>query len=229
MKLLALSILIAAGLCGCGSRDHSPDSGVNAPELRGLTADGGRSTNLLAVSGWSKPVTDPAGYTLRGRLLLFDTPHYLDNSGEWWGNAPVYVELQNLSPRTDKALAVYFAIGDGLEYELRDEHGKPLPRIPRVWIVGFQNPRTRQNWVTVPFDGSVRLRADPVLGGFSPKPNGLDIELSTDDRWMVTPTNSACFLSGNFSPPVNHPTPPDSHVWQGKLELPAMRIPIPKP
>src|SRR5882724_7796262 len=54
----------------------SPSAISNDPELSTLTADMGRSTNVIAVGEWSKPVKDAEGYVLRGRLLLFDTAHY---------------------------------------------------------------------------------------------------------------------------------------------------------
>jgi len=224
------SLFITAMVCGCGDPKTSQNAPLNSLELTGLTADRGRSTNLLAVGDWSKPVKDRAGYSLRGRLLVFDTPHYGGQSKEWWGNAPVYVELENLSPRTDQALAVYFALGDGLECDLRDARGKPLPPPSAFFSYnGPPRPWTRQCWIVVPFDGSVRLRADPQVGGFSPKSSGLTIGFSMGKRWTIPAGDTNYFLSGTFSPPTNHPSPPTCHVWQGKLELPAVRVPSPGP
>jgi hypothetical protein len=208
---------------------------LDAPEFRALVADSGRSTNLIAVGAWSEPVSDAAGYTLRGRLLLYDMPHYTTDYGangpqEWWGNAPLYLELENLSARTDKSLAVYFAIGDGLECELMNADGRYVTNAPMRAYNGPGTPWTRQFWAMVPYDGSVRLRADPMLGGSSPKPSGLVICLAMSKRWLIPAGGSNVFyLAGNFSPPTNHPVPPGVHVWSGRLDLPPMKITAPRP
>jgi hypothetical protein len=221
-------LMLLAFLVSCSHRTPAkPAAPADFPELADLTADMNRSGKVIAVGDWSKPVQDDAGYSLRGRLLVFDTPHYRDQFGtnnEWWGNAPVFLELENLTPRRDRELAVYFALGDGLECEFRDADGKPTTMSPMWFINGPSMPWTRQNWVTVPFDGSVRLRADPQRGGFSPKPNGLIIQMGIQSRWNILAGTNNQFLSGNFSPPTNHPPPPGSHVWQGTLKLPAARI-----
>jgi len=66
MKFLALSLFVAAMVCGCGDPKTSQNAPLNSPELTGLTADMGRSTNLLAVGDWSKPVKDRAGSIVIG-------------------------------------------------------------------------------------------------------------------------------------------------------------------
>ena len=208
---------------------------TNDPELNTSSADMGRSTNVIVVGDWSKPVKDADGYVLRGRLILYDMPHYTNQfpgaaTTEYWGNAPLFLELQNLSPRMDKSLGVYFALGDGLECELLDSRGGHVTNSLFVFFSGSLRPWFRSYWITVPLDGSVRLRADPQTGGHSPKAGGLEIELSQSQRWIIPAGDtSAYYLSGNFSPPTNHPAPPGSHVWRGKLILPPMRITAPNP
>jgi hypothetical protein len=230
----ALSLLVLCGCLSSCSRGNNSSNPATAdfPELARLTADMNRSIGIIAVGDWSQPVQDAAGYTLRGRLLVFDMPHYGDPSDvsrEWWGNAPVFLELQNLTSRRDLDLAVYFALGDGLECELRDAGGKPTATTPMWFVSGPVRPWIRQQWVTVPFDGSVRLRADPQRGGFNPKPNGLIIQMSMQTRWTILAGTNDQYLSGNFSPPTNHPAPPGSHVWRGTLRLPPAIISRVKP
>jgi hypothetical protein len=208
---------------------------TNDPELNTLTADMGRSTNVIAVGEWSEPVKDAEGYVLRGRLLLFDPPHYTNQhpagaSQELWGRAPVFLELENLSPPTKKSLAVYFAMGDGLECEMRDLRGNLLAFESGMFAFsGSIRPFTRQYWVMIPSDGSVRLHADPQGIISSQKPKGLEINFGMSPGWLIPAGDTnAYYLSGNFSPPTNHPAPPGSHAWQGKLLLPPMKIIAPK-
>ena len=206
---------------------------ANDPELNTLTADMGRSTNVIAVGDWSKPVKDADGYVLRGRLLLFDTPHFTNefpgaSATEYWGNAPLFLELENLSPRCNKSLAVFFALQDGLECDLRDSRGRQVTNSLSLGFFGSSSPWFRSFWATVPLDGSVRLRADPQMGGHGPKAGHLEIELSQSQRWIIPAGDpGAYYLYGNFSPPANHPAPPGSHAWQGKLMLPPMKITAP--
>src|SRR5215475_6861013 len=98
-------------------------------------------TNALAAGDWSKPVGDVLGYTLRGRLLLCDSPKDRTTA--------VYLELQECSKGWGGCLDVYcnmkptVALGgnpdaQGRErvekaaatWELRDRAGKLVPETP---------------------------------------------------------------------------------------------------
>lgn len=177
------------------------------PALNAMTADGARSTSVIAVGDWSKPVKDAEGYILRGRLILYDTPHYTNtfqgaSPTEYWGNAPLFLELENLSPRTDKSLAVYFALQDGLECDLRDSRGWQVTNSIFGFTSGSLRPWFRSYWITVPLDGSVRLRADPQRGGHSPKAGGLEIELSLGQRWIIPAGDMSAYYLRQFQPAV---------------------------
>jgi hypothetical protein len=51
-----------------------------------------------------------------------------------------------------------------------------------------------------------------------------------NERWRInTGPGNAYFLSGTFSPPTNHPSPPGCHVWGGMLKLPPVKISTPVP
>jgi hypothetical protein len=159
------------------------------------------------VGDWSKPVKDAEGYILRGRLILYDTPHYTNtfqgaSPTEYWGNAPLFLELENLSPRTDKSLAVYFALQDGLECDLRDSRGWQVTNSIFGFTSGSLRPWFRSYWITVPLDGSVRLRADPQRGGHSPKAGGLEIELSLGQRWIIPAGDMSAYYLRQFQPAV---------------------------
>lgn len=234
MKSIASALLIAAVLCGCGAPNPGGESGPNSPECKGLTLEAGRSGVLLGVGRWSRPVTDRAGYTLRGRLLVFDKPHFSLSGMEFRGSCPVYLELQNLSSRRDRDVAVYFALADGLECDLRDAHGKPCrpnnDNTALSSLLAYGYFWTRQYWAAVPIDGSVRLRAGPSLSSSSPNLDGLHIEMSRGPSWYAPEGDTnRYFLSGTFSPPTDHPSPPDAHAWQGRLDLPAVELRVPKP
>jgi hypothetical protein len=245
--IIVMGCLIASALSGWAGLALPDQAGTagssevpaDDAELNTLTADSGRSTKLIAVGEWSEPVADAEGYVLRGRLMLFDTPHFTNQfpggaPKEYWGNAPLFLELENLSPRMNNSLAVYFALGDALACEMRDSRGKPVA----MQKTNFSGPSWhRQYWVVVPFNGAVRLRADPQLGGFTAKPKGVRIlfgmhaadPIPVGDFLISAGDTNAFYLSGNFSPPTDHPAPPGSHAWQGKLLLPAMKITAPKP
>ena len=222
--------LLFSALLDAGYGQIIAKGGNSSPELTNVSADMGRSTNLVGVGEWSKPVTDTAGYTLRGRLLIFDTPHFTNQPGPasaqtvWWGNAPVMLELENLTPGQAKPVGVYFALGDGFEGGLKDAAGKPVTNNNLMFFSGPISPYTRQSWLTIPADSSVRVRVDPSLGGFSPRRDWLTLELSMGERWTISSNSPPYFFSGNFSPPTSHPTPPGMHVWDGFLQLPPVKL-----
>src|SRR5262249_45820356 len=150
-------IVVAAAVAGAGLLLERPpirELPSDDSDLRDVTGDAGRSTNLLGVGEWSQPVTDSAGYTLRGRLLLFQQSHSMEtfpNSPptEYWRSPPVYLELQNLSPRKAKSLGVYFALQDGLVFQVRDGNGRSPTN--SGWGVAWDGPITpitRQQWTT---------------------------------------------------------------------------------
>ncbi len=225
-----VAALLFGALLQSGDGQAVAKGGNSSPELTKVSADMGRSTNLVGVGEWSKPVTDVAGYTLRGRLLIFDTPHYTDNRPtsspptEWWGNAPIMLELENLTQGEAKPIGVYFALGDGFEGEMKDATGKPATNNSSMFYSGPASPFTRQSWITIPADSAVRVRVDPSLGGFSPRRDWLTIELSMGTRWTISSNSPPYFFSGNFSPPTNHLTPPGLHVWDGLLQLPLVKL-----
>jgi hypothetical protein len=77
---------------------------------------GQTDTNIVAVGDWSEPVSDPAGYTLRGRLLVYDAEYY--STAKMWGYARVYLELQHTQPRKGDSTVVYRLRSNGEIYPL---------------------------------------------------------------------------------------------------------------
>jgi hypothetical protein len=194
-------------------------------------------TNVLAAGDWSKPVGDFVGYTLRGRLILCDSPKN--------GDAAIYVELQECSRAAGVDMDVYcnmnptVALGghpdaQGREriekaaavWEMRDASDKPVPESPG----GFGGGAPGASWISLPCDSTVRLRAS-VYGGGRLKDGSLSI-FFLSNHWVIPPrSTNDYYLSCTFSvdPPTNHAALPEHHVWQGTLTLPKMKIPVQRP
>jgi hypothetical protein len=184
-------------------------------------------TNVLAVGDWSEPVRDSAGYTLRGRLLVYGAQG--QNNLGFWGHARVYLELQHphISGWYD-TMEILYSIRD-LHFEMRDWFD-PIPQEP----VDIGGPTLLPCWVTLPCDSTVRLRADEALLGSQSKPEGVEIFVA-NGRWVIRPSaTNDFFLSATFSPGTNQSSvtsrlaqqhDPNYHLWQGTLKLPKVDIP----
>src|ERR1035441_102760 len=75
-------------------------------------------TNVLAAGDWSKPVGDFVGYTLRGRLILCDSPKN--------GDAAIYVELQECSRAAGVDMDVYCNMNPTVALGRSEEHTSEL-------------------------------------------------------------------------------------------------------
>ena len=202
MKTIALFLLLACLPCCFGQTD----------------------TNLIATGDWSESVTDSGGATLRGRLLVYD-----ERSPNALNHARVYLELQHVhvsESAWDNPTEVYFefAMRNDLNFEMRDKFDQSIPSVG-VYKWG---PVPDPYWVTLPYESTVRVRADTLLGPEA-KPAGLEI-LVPGGCWIIPPdATNDFYLSATFTPPKDHPSPFDYHVWQGTLKLPKVKIPIKKP
>jgi len=179
---------------------------------------GQTDTNVIATGDWSEVVNG-----LRGRLLVYD-----DQGSSAANHARVYLELQHVFQGAWAIpLEIYYDIGvrDDLHLEVRDRLDKPIPLAP-IAIRGFvPNPC----WVTLPCDSIVRLRADLYTLGPQSKPDGLEI-LAPHGGWIIQPNaTNDIFLCGSFTPPKDHPSCLNYHVWQGTLNFPKVKIPVKKP
>lgn len=194
-------------------------------------------TNVLAAGDWSKPVGDFLGYTLRGRLLLCDSPK---------DRVPaVYLELQECSDGWGGCMDIYcnmkptVALGGhpdaqgreriekaGAVWELRDASDKLVSESEG----GFGGGAPGASWISLPCDSTVRLRAS-VYGGGRMKDGSLSI-FFLSNHWVIPPRSpNDYYLSCTFTvdPPTNHVALAEHHVWQGTLTLPKMKIPVQRP
>jgi hypothetical protein len=88
----------------------------------------------------------------------------------------------------------------------------------------FSGAVPASQWITLPSDGTIRLRASPF--GIH-RPKGLAIAPQLDKLWVIGEDDpNEYFLSGTFTidPAKNRTPPTDEHVWRGTIVLPAVRI-----
>ena len=187
---------------------------------------GQTDTNLLASGDWSKPVQDDQGYTLRGRLLVYDE-HNAPN------HARIYLELQHLFKGPgwwDNPIEIYYdrERGDVLHFEMRDGLNQPIPMYP----VSIAGPVPSPYLITLPCDSTIRLRADWENMGPPTQPDGLEIFV-VGGCWLIPPdATNDFYLSASFTPPKELPSGLNGikyHIWQGTLNLPKVQIPVQKP
>jgi hypothetical protein len=189
-------------------------------------AQGIEDTNMIAIGPWSEPapcVGDIGCGAIRGRLLIYYgfSPRALGRPLDR-PETQVYLELQNLS---DSSLDIYFDFEKGLRGELKDVHGKPATSSGGPGSGTFPSA----SWITLPYDATIRLRASWYGYGF-PRNSGLMIPFFK--KLVIKPGDTTSYLlSATFtvSPPTNHVSSPDRHVWTGKVLLPDMKISAKQP
>ena len=202
--------------------DSKLSSANDPPESDGSSPGPGNTLRLLAVGDWSGPVKPASPYTvLRGRLLVYEPTHYANRSGEWWGNLPIELELQDQTPAlVTLPTSACFDYKTGLDCELRDARGNRAPAGPAL-----SESVPAPTWVTVPFDGTVRFRVDRFNVAWRTKPDGALIQVGTNAWRIPAADTNTWFLSATFRPDTNHPNPIDYDVWPGTLQLPPVKIP----
>jgi hypothetical protein len=184
-------------------------------------------TNIIARSDWSKPVGTEGGHSLRARMIVaygwsaaFVGP---------WPETQFYLEFQNVSGAIVSPTQFYFNPSKGLRCELKDVSGMTVSTGG-----GGSGGGAGASWITLPYDSTIRLRAN--MYGYGSKPGeGLNLTLYPPQAWQIKAGDTnVYYLSGTFT--VTTPTnfvPKDFEaaraVWSGTLELPKMKITVPKP
>ena len=192
--------------------------------------------------------------TLRGRLLVYDVYDSniksTLNLARMYDHARVYLELQHLEPENTWArpVEIYYdpgfdfytlehggvfehdasgAISNGIHHQpslhlqMRDGNDKPYTN--ECITINGSDPAPC--WIILPYDATVRLRADIYTLADSKKPNGLEIFVNGGRSTIPPHATNDYYLCGTFSPPTNHPSPLNYHIWQGTLNLPRVKIP----
>lgn len=190
----------------------------------GSPAQGKDGPEILAAGAWSKPVADSRGYALRGRLVVGLKPRS-DGRRE----TPVYVELQDASDFIGGPMLLYCEMGRhdfrpeykrGLQCELLDKDDKPVKSTP----FPFGGAVPQSQWVSLPIDGTIRLRATPF--GIH-REKGIALAPHLASLWVIGEDDAGEYsLSGTFGiDPADDITPPSKdHVWRGRIELPPVKV-----
>jgi hypothetical protein len=108
----------------------------------------------------------------------------------------------------------------GLDCELRDKNQQPVKTTP----FPFGGAVPKSEWVTLPTDATIRLRASP-FGISRVKAKAICPHLGK--LWVIADDDpNEYYLSGTFA--VDPPTDPapagNEHVWRGTIALSAVRI-----
>ena len=201
-------------------------SGVLAGILIWALGGSGQATDppkVIATGDWSKPVTDSRGRAVRGRLVLCEKV-----VGDDRREVAVYVELQDASDSIGETVQLFCDLGrtdfrpeykGGLRCELRDKDKRPVKPAPFAFSGGVP----QSEWVTLPSDATIRLRASP-FGIHRPKAMAIAPDLGS--LWVIGDDDAnEYFLSGTFTvdPAADRKPPGEGHVWRGTIDLPAVR------
>jgi hypothetical protein len=187
----------------------------------------GEEPKILASSEWSQPVSTPSGQTLRARMIVAQghSPAHAGASPE----TMLYLELQNVTAAVGDPLRLYFDPVKGLRCELRDSTGKA------VGGGGFGNGgRPGADWISLPYDSTVRLRASMYGHGRAPG-DGLTLTVAPDASWTIPPGDTKEYhLTGILTvdrEPKDIPKNASEAraVWSGTLVLPKTKLSVAKP
>ena len=179
---------------------HAPAPAKDPVPAPAAAAD---EKTIVATGTWSEPVNG-----LRGRLVLARGRTLGDGKTR---ESLVYVELENVANTHSGKETVAFD-PDALKCELTDSAGKAVAPAP----VPGSGGRPGKSSVTIPFDSSIRLRANPYAFG---RAEGLLIPLN-NTAWHIK-DEAEYSLSGTLTV-----APPDDKAdgWKGELKLPGAKI-----
>ena len=173
---------------------------------------------MIAISDWSESVYSH-DRSIRARVLIMEgrSRAYAGPDAE----VLVYIEIENTTGAWGEPLNVYFDPAQGLSFEVLDADEKLVPASPTFGSGGDVGPC----WITIPYDGRVRLRANP--GGWG---RGKDTAVVLPLRplqgqyWRLSPEQDY-YLTGSLR---ISPTTDDDFEhrddWRGELALPKTRI-----
>jgi hypothetical protein len=167
-----------------------------------LTAAPADEKTTVATGDWSEPADG-----IRGRLVLAQGRALGDGKPR---ESLVYVELENRANTASGEVGLLFD-PNSLKCELTDAKGNAVAQTP----VAGGGGRPNKKWVTLPYDSSIRLRANPYAFG---RAEGLLIPLN-NAAWHVE--DGEYRLSGTLN--VTAPEGKDG-PWKGELKLPAAKI-----
>ena len=188
----------------------------------------GGDTNIIAMSDWSKPVSTIYGHTLRARMIIAQE-HSPAHTGRW-PETEFYLEIQNVSSAIGSPTRFYFDPWHGLHCVMWDANGNALPEGGGAGSGGGAGA----GWITLPYDCTIRLRANMYGYGLKPGDGFLLTLCHGGDFGIRSGDTNAYYLSGTFncSAPTNTIAgdfESERALWDGRLELPKMKIEVSKP
>jgi hypothetical protein len=214
-NIMAALILVglAARIAQAASPTGSTGSG-SVPPLSSADWDKAISPNAAAIGNWSASVDG-----LRARLLV-----RFAGTAESGRDILVYLELQNESAAVTPISLFYSDDNDcSTTWLLTDRKGNPVAKTP----VAIRRPMMPAYWIVVPFDSTLWLRASNG-SSVSRTEKGSTLLLLPPNEFWPFPKGSQeeYFLSCSFEAK----SPPDEsghfNVWQGKLTIPKVKIPL---
>ena len=179
---------------------------------------------VIASGEWSKSVVDEGRYAVQGRLILCEKLVSHDRR-----EVVLYVELRDATSSVGRSMRLYCDMGrtdfrpenrSGLQCELKDRSHRAVESA----AIAFGGAVPLSQWVTLPSDATIRLRASPFGIHHS---QGMAISPHLGTVWVIGDDDSNEYtLSGMFAiiPPKNSVSPSDDHVWTGTIDLPPVRI-----
>lgn len=161
---------------------------------------------------------------MRGRLVICEKPRD-DGRRE----TPIYVELQDASDFIGAGMRLYCDLGKhdyrpeykgGLHCELRDKD----ERLVESKSFPFGGAIPKSEWIKLPVDATIQLRATPF--GIH-REKAITVCPHLGQCWVISEDDANAYsLSGSFTvaPPPEEDDGSKEHVWEGTIDLPAVRI-----
>jgi hypothetical protein len=206
-------VTLATGIAKPADPTDSTGRGL-VPPRGSFDRDNVTSNDLVATGDWSASVDG-----LRARLLVSFT-----GTKEAGRDILLYLELQNHSSLITPMSLFYSSDNNcSTTWSLTDRKGTPIPKI----LIAVRRPTIPPYWIVVPFDSTLRLRASNGSSVSRTEKGSSSLLLPPNEYWSFPKSSQEeYFLSCSFeakSPPEENG---HSNIWQGKLTIPKVRIPL---
>jgi hypothetical protein len=213
-KIAALILVaLSPGIAKPADPTDSTGSG-RVPPRSSFDRDKETSPDPVATGDWSDSVDG-----LRARLLVRFT-----GAKETGREVLLYLELQNHSS-TITPISLFYSADDNCSttWSLTHHKGTPVAKTP----IAIRRPSMRPFWIVVPFDSTLRLRASNGSSVSRTDKGSTSLLLPPNEYWLFPKSSQEEYsLSCSFeakSPPEQSG---HSNIWQGKLTIPIVKIPL---
>jgi len=215
ISIIAALILVAlaTGIAKPAGPTDSTGSG-SVPPRSSVDGDKATSPDAVATGDWSASVEG-----LRARLLVS-----FAGTKESGRDILLYLDLQNHSAAITPISLFYSADENcSTTWSLTDHKGTAVAKTP----IAIRRPVMRPYWIVVPFHSTLRLRASNGSSVSRTEKGSTSLLLPPNEFWSF-PKNSQeeYFLSCSFEAKSPPETNGHSNIWQGKLTIPKVKIPL---